>query len=43
VETGFSHLPEKEPLARYNKRMKLHSMEEIKISGTPRPMQSKDI
>jgi glycylpeptide N-tetradecanoyltransferase len=43
VETGFSSLPQGEPLARYCKRMKIHGPEDINVRGTPRLMQSKDI
>uniref|UniRef100_A0A7S3IWN5 Glycylpeptide N-tetradecanoyltransferase n=1 Tax=Strombidium inclinatum TaxID=197538 RepID=A0A7S3IWN5_9SPIT len=43
VETGFSAIPSNEPMARYNKRLKLHGLQDMNLVGNPRLMESKDI
>lgn len=42
AETGFSHRPESETMARYIKKHKLPNVDEIPLIGTPRPMEKKD-
>jgi glycylpeptide N-tetradecanoyltransferase len=43
VETGFSAIPENEPMARFIKKHKLHGEMDMNITGEFRLMESKDI
>lgn len=43
VETGFSHIPNNMPLARYVKNFKIPELSNICLVGEPRLMETKDI